>query len=111
MSNPQEKRRFCRSEIAWPVTLMTSMGPMDGKIQNLGVDGAFIRCSGVPDLDECFRLIIRPGERQLLLANAEMVWSETFSSDDPMFYGMGVCFRYIVDDDRKFISDTLLKHA
>jgi hypothetical protein len=65
----------------------------------------------VPDLDEKFRLLIKPTEKQLLIATAEMIWSDTFISDESIFHGMGVRFRYIPDDDREFIDQTISDHS
>ena len=102
-----DKRRYPRVEIAWPVTLMTPYGPVGGTTLNLSVAGACIRLHEKPELDEVFRLIIRPAEQQLLPATAELVWSETYIGDTSMFRGMGVHFKYVADDSFEFMSKAI----
>ena len=52
----QEKRRYPRAKITWPVVVMTPNGPVDGVTQNLSAGGAFILCSELPELDHDFHL-------------------------------------------------------
>jgi hypothetical protein len=102
-----DKRRYPRVEIAWPVTVMTPYGPVGGTTQNLSIGGACIRLPEEPELEEVFRLVIRPAEQQLLPATAELVWSETYIGDTAMFQGMGVHFKYVADDSFKFMSKAI----
>ena len=107
---PGERRRHSRADISWPATLITPHGPIAGTTQNICLGGAFIRCSEAPDLDDKFRLVIKPTEKQLMITTAEMIWSDTFISDTSIFHGMGVQFKYIPDDDRKFLGQTISDH-
>lgn len=102
-----DKRRYPRVEIAWPVTLMTPYGPVGGTIQNLSLGGACIRLAEVPELEEVFRLVIRPAEQQILPVTAELVWSGTFRENSSVLQGMGVNFKYIADDNVKFINKAI----
>jgi hypothetical protein len=89
---------------------MTLAGPLDAETQNLSLLGAFIRCAELPDLDDRFRVVIKPTERQFLLATAEKVWADTFINDKETFHGIGVCFTYIVDDDRQRLGRMISDH-
>ena len=104
-----EKRDFPRVEIAWPVNVATANGLVSGTTQNLSLGGSFIHCPEVPDLDETFRLAFRPSERRLLLATAEMVWSEIVYGERQLVHAMGVRFTYIPDPDRQLISEAISK--
>jgi hypothetical protein len=110
MAIGKEERRFPRVDITWPVVVVTTNGQLDGETQNLGLGGVFIRCSEAPELEENFRLVIKPPENQLLPATAEIVWSDIFISDQSMFYGMGVSFNYVFDDDRQYLSRAISAH-
>ena len=89
-----EKRQYPRVEITWPVTLITPDGPKVGRIQNLSLGGAFIQCTKMPELDDFFRLVIRPPESQYIFATARVVWSDTISNDKSMSHAMGVRFKH-----------------
>jgi hypothetical protein len=104
MAIGKEERKHPRVEVNWPVVVMTSHGPMEGETHNLSKSGSFIRCPEVPELAESFRIVLKPPEGQILLATARVVWSDSFISDKSMFYGMGVSFVYIFDDDRQYLS-------
>ena len=88
-----EKRQYPRVEIIWPVTVRTPNGPADGRIQNISLGGALIQCTKVPELDDFFRLVIRPAESRYIFATAQIVWSDTFFKDKSMFHAMGVHFK------------------
>ena len=104
-----EKRDFPRVEIAWPVNVATANGLVNGTTENLSLGGSLIRCPEVPDLEETFRLVFRPSERILLLATAEMVWSEIIYGERQLFHAMGVRFRYIPDPDKQVIGEAISK--
>ena len=88
-----EKRRYPRVEITWPVTIITPNGSKGGRIQNISLGGALIQCTKVPELDDFFRLVIRPAESRHIFATARIVWSDTFFNDKSMFHAMGVRFK------------------
>jgi hypothetical protein len=88
-----EKRRYPRVEITWPVTVITPNGPKGGRIQNISLGGAFIQGTKVPELDDFFRLVIRPAESRYIFATARIVWSDTFFNDKSIFHAMGERFK------------------
>lgn len=106
-----ERRKHTRVEIALPATMITLNGPLGARTQNLSLNGTLIRCSEVPELDDNFRLVFKPAERQLLLVTAEMVWCDSFLYNKYMFHAMGIRFKYIPDSDRRFLSKMISKHV
>ena len=107
----QEKRRYYRAEVSWPVVVFTPNGPVAGVTQNLSLGGALVRCPDVPEMENVFRLVIRPAARQVLQVNAERVWSGTLVSEDFMPKEMGVSFQFAAnDEDRLLIGKAISKH-
>ena len=102
-----DKRQYPRIEIAWPVTLMTPYGPVGGTTRNLSLGGACIRLAEMPELEEVFRLVIRPAEQIMLPATAELVWSETLIGATSVFQGMGLHFKYIAESNIEFMSKAI----
>ena len=110
-STSREKRRYYRAEVSWPVVVFTSSGPVTGVTQNLSLGGALVRCPDVPEMEDIFRLVIKPAARQALQVNAEKVWSGTVVSEDFMPRGMGVSFTFAAnDEDRQLIGKAISKH-
>ena len=102
-----DNRRYPRVEVNWPITMITSTGTIDAMAKNVSLEGVFVRCPEVSDLEDTFRLIIKPPEGQIFLATGRKVWSDTFSRDERTFHGIGVSFLYIVDDDRHVLSELI----
>ena len=42
--NFDQRRKYPRVEVRWPVRMMTPEGDMDGTIENISAGGAYIRC-------------------------------------------------------------------
>ena len=105
-----ERRQHPRPKISWSATVMTPDGPLAGMTQNLSLGGALIHCSLVPDLEDSFRLVLKPDERQLLVAIAKRVWQDTLMDKRFMFYGMGVSFLYMHEDDLQALSKAIYDH-
>ena len=89
-----EKRQYPRVDITWPVTVITSTGPKQGRVHNISLGGTLIQCAEMPGFDDSFRLIIRPPESQYIFATARVVWSYTISNDKSMSHAMGVSFKH-----------------
>jgi hypothetical protein len=106
-----ERRRYSRIEIEWPVTLITAHSLVGGITQNLSLVGTLIRCSAAPNLDDRFRLVFKPAGRQLLLATAEMVWSDSFLVNTSKLHAVGLRFAYVPEHDYQRISQVLEKAA
>ena len=102
-----ENRSYPRVEVHWPVTLVTEIGLVTGMIRNLSLAGMLIQCSAVPDLLHSFRLVLKPGERQQILATAKRIWSKTHISNGSMFHTIGVGFTYIPEHDRDLMTEAI----
>ena len=107
MTTKDERRSHPRAEVNWLATMITSAGPMEVVAQNVSLVGAFVRCSEVPDLDDTFRLMIKPPQGRLLLATGTKIWSDSFIGDESTFHGVGVRFLYFYHDDREALSEMI----
>ena len=97
MFSPQERRRYHRADVQWPVILQYSKGHMESVTANVSVAGAFIRCIkplkpketveiivNIPDIDRPFKII------------GEVAWSNINGpSDEITPHGVGVKFNNI----------------
>ena len=103
----KEKRQFPRFEVDWPVTMLTTQGPIEGEVVNVSLGGAFILCQKEPKANEVFRMVIKiPHHRQILRATARIARSSIYGPDDEnTLSGIGVRFVEISDDDLQYIRE------
>ena len=97
MSLPQDRRRYLRADVKWPVILQHSQGLMESVTANVSVDGVFIRSVkplkpnetveiivNIPDIDRPFKIF------------GEVAWSNIDGSDDDITpHGIGIQFKDI----------------
>ena len=107
---PVEKRRYPRSPVVWPVTLMGLDGLVSGVTRNLSLAGTLVHRSEKPIISDKLSLVFKPSDRQLLPAAAEMVWSKTFIRSETKTYAMGVCFTHIPDPGRQLLSEMVCNY-
>ncbi len=107
----KERRRFPRLAVTWPVTMLTSQGPIEGEVKNISLGGAFISCREQPDANEAFRMVIKiPDHRQFIRATARIARSDIYDPDDKNgLTGIGVRFIEISDDDLQYIREVMAK--
>jgi c-di-GMP-binding flagellar brake protein YcgR len=76
MSQPgKEKRGSHRSDIRWPVSLVTDQGTIQGEIVNISLAGAFLLCEQPLASNQRFGLIIRTPDRSPVEMTGEVVRS------------------------------------
>lgn len=99
-----------RADLQWPVELVVNDLRIDAVTQNVGPQGAYVRCPKPFGLDEVFELCLRiPGADRPIRASARVIWSKKFGRDDVTSpQGMGVHFCGIEDDDRAVIRKAVL---
>jgi len=104
-------RQFSKAKVKWSVVIQAHDRSMDGVTWNVNPNGLFIRCAKPLRLCEVCNLIIKvPGEEDLVVASAEVVWSNIFGQDDEATpRGMGVRFLHISSKDRQAIAKELLQ--
>lgn len=76
MSQPgKEKRGSYRSDIRWPVSIVTNRGTIDGEMVNVSLEGALLLCEQPLVLEERFGLKIRIPDRSPIEMTGEVVRS------------------------------------
>ena len=101
-----ERRGRPRVKNKWPVTLVLSDSQIEGEVDNISPIGAFISLKESPPLAGSLRVVIKPPNRQTLNVRGEIIWSETFTSDEgELRTGVGVRFIHISEADSQFLHD------
>lgn len=106
---PTGVRWSARADLHWPVELVVNDRRIDAVTQNVGPQGAYLRCPQPLALDEIFDLCLRvPGAERPIRASARVVWSKKYGRDDPASpHGMGVHFCHMGAEDRRLINEAV----
>ena len=89
----KDKRSYPRSNVSWPVTLITSTGTTEGRTKNVSAIGAFIHCQEVPDPADDLFLSVKLPAGSPLEVSAKVVWSNSSTPEDTTTpRGIGVRF-------------------
>ena len=85
--------------------MLTAQGPIQGKVTNISLGGAFVHCLEEPDSHEPFRMVITiPDSRQILRATARVARSNIYNPDvADGLPGIGIRFVDISENDRQYI--------
>jgi hypothetical protein len=110
MFEQQERRQYLRAKVKMPVVMMTGNGLVDGEIQDLSLGGAFIHCLEMPNPRDNFSMVIT-AEGRLISVTAAVVWTGTqrFSNKN-VLGGIGVRFKQVFTNDRRFLRDVIANH-
>ena len=88
----KERRLQPRVEVSWPVTMLTSEGPIHGETKDISMQGAFIYCSKLLPLAERFVLSVKAPAASMQVM-AQVVWLEnSIRGKDGEPLGIGVRF-------------------
>ncbi len=105
-----EKRRHPRAEVKWPVVIVTPERLVDGKTENLSLNGTFIRLSGQFKSNHNLPMVITVNGR-FISCTAQVVWSDTPGpADHNRGIGMGVRFTRMMLNDRSFLHGEISDH-
>ena len=110
MITPMGRRRYSRTSVKGPVTVLTSQDKTEGETENVSPTGAFISCTVVPLSEGSIRLVIKvPGHQSINVAG-KVVWSKVLNPNkgEPSF-GVGVQFTKISENDSHFLREVILK--
>ena len=101
-----ERRERPRVQNKWPVTVVLADSQIEGEVDNISPLGAHLCSEKSFPLGRSFLVIIRPPNRRTLRVKAEIIWTETFASDEgELRTGVGVKFLHISDADSQFLHD------
>jgi hypothetical protein len=106
----QEKRITPRAQVRWPVTLLTPEENIEGEIENISAEGAFVSCRDFPPLEDDFVMVIKPPDHKTINLNGKIVWSTVLqSSEGNSQFGLGVQFTRMATDDSQFLHSMSVK--
>ena len=85
---------------------MLSDSQIEGEVDNISPIGAHLCVENSFPHERIFRVIIKPPNRQALSIIAELIWTETFTSEKgELRTGVGVKFLHISEADSQFLHD------
>jgi len=103
-----EKRKSPRTEVWWPVTIMTETGAIEGEARNISAEGVFIlfdHSTGSLSPPKTYRLLMKPDGEEI-----EVTGSLVWSSRD-VHLGKGFCFVGFNERDRRRLRKAIRKYA
>ena len=107
----KERRRHARVLVDWPVVVKYTDGGIVAEMENIGANGAFIRCDKPLRPKESFKLHILAPNRSTISARAEVAWLQVYCSEkDVPPCGMGVRFTRASREVRQFIRGFVAEH-
>lgn len=110
MANPKERRNYPRVKIKLPVVKMAGNDLISGEIRDLSIGGAFIRCQAILNSKEKFHMVIS-AQGRLISIIGEVVWQDIKKiNNNTTTHGMGVQFRQIFSEDRRFLREVIASH-
>ena len=104
----EEKRRNPRVAVSWQA-LIEMTGQTDNvQLKDISLGGAFVVCAEPLALNDKFKISIRIPNRELLLLNAEVVWSNSnVPANRVVNRGMGIRFIENTEEDRQRLNEAL----
>ena len=88
-----ETRQHPRTDVNWPVSMVTSDGTIEAEAKNISLGGAFICCKKPLPIGQVFSLTMIGPDNEPVIATAEVVWSNVNVPDEKVINrGMGVRF-------------------
>ena len=104
----EEKRRHPRVAISWQAFIEMSGQTDNVQVKDISLGGAFVVCAEPLALNDRLKISIRIPNRELLLLNAEVVWSNSnVPADRVVNRGMGIRFIENTEKDRQRLNKAL----
>ena len=104
----EEKRRNPRVAISWQAFIEMAGQTDNVQLKDISLGGAFVVCAEPLALNDKFKISIRIPNRELLLLNAEVVWSNSnVPADRVVNRGMGIRFIENTEEDRQRLNEAL----
>ena len=104
----EEKRQHPRVAISWPLELEPPYDNLKVQLKDISRGGAFIVCRKPLPLNEKLRLCIKVPQKEELLLNAVVVWSNSNVPQDKVIHrGMGVKFAQNTKKARQRLEDAI----
>jgi len=97
-----------RSEVRWPVRILSDQGTIEGETRDISFDGIYICVDEPLRLNEKFRMAISPPNRQAIGVTGKVIWSDMYALDEEETpFAMGMSLVKISRKDLKAIEYAL----
>jgi hypothetical protein len=104
----EEKRRHPRLAISWQAFIEMDGETDNVQLKDISLGGAFVVCAQPLALNDRFKINIRMPNRELLVLNAEVVWSNrNMPADRVVNRGMGIRFIENTETERQRLNQAL----
>ena len=110
MDSVNEKRKYPRVEVNWPVTIYYKDEEMEGETKNISAEGLLVRTENPLPLKKIISISLNPPEHQAIGVKGEVVWSDLYGINGESktdVYGLGVCLVEISEGDKKLIKEMI----
>jgi hypothetical protein len=106
VATTRERRKQNRTEVRWPVRILSEHRTIEGETRTISFDGIYICCDEPLRLNEKFRMAISPPNRRSIGLTGRVIWSDMYGLDhEETAFAMGVSLVKISKRDRKHIED------
>ncbi len=107
----KDNREHSRVEVVWPSTISTLSRSIDGEVKNISLNGAFVECTELPNLEETFDLGILVPEQHQLNTTARIIRLDVYNyENENLSYGLAVRFEGICGDKLNLL-DSAISHS
>ncbi|MGD8370737.1 MAG: PilZ domain-containing protein [Syntrophobacterales bacterium] len=114
MNTLRRKRghHYPKVDANYPVLVLTADGPLRGKTKHISTQQAFVRCEDPLRLYDVASLSIEVAKNEsLLVAEAEVIWSNRYGPDDEITpRGMVVRFTRLATRERQRLQKAIVRH-
>jgi hypothetical protein len=105
-----EKRKYPRVEVNWPVTIYFDNKTIEGVTTNISVEGVSLQCDKPLPVNKDFSILISPPEHQAIDLKGRVVWSDLYGIDGAHkidVYGIGACLVKLSEEDKQTVREML----
>jgi len=82
MIDNEDQRTHPRIEVSWPVQILTDQETIEGEVLNVSSTGLYIRCEKPLELNEIFRMVVKPDNHEEVEIQGQIVWSSFYAVDE-----------------------------
>jgi hypothetical protein len=112
LTDDTERRQHPRIPVRWPITVITKQGNIEGESRNITIAGLFVHCLEKLEKNQDYQMIIKIPEKESLLLNGRVVWSNFDNVDyNDSYVGTGFCFIKVSKEDRGVLSELISRYT
>lgn len=99
-----ERRKTSRINVAWPISVITEQGTIEGESVNITQSGVFVRSKQLLKENETYRIVIRLPNKKRVSLKGKLLWSNLNGDErSKAFADMGFSFVKIEEQDQRVL--------